>query len=62
MPHPLAGGGTVDLVGSPIKLSDTPVTYRRAPPTLGQHSDEVLEEVLGLDAAAREALRRDDII
>ncbi len=62
MPHPLAGGGTVDLVGSPIKLSGTPVTYRRAPPTLGQHSDEVLAEVLGLDAAEREALRRDDII
>ena len=62
MPHPLAAGGTVDLVGSPIKLSGTPVTYRRAPPTLGQHTDEVLAEVLGLDAAEREALRRDDII
>jgi crotonobetainyl-CoA:carnitine CoA-transferase CaiB-like acyl-CoA transferase len=62
MAHPLAGAGTVDLVGNPIKLSGTPVTYRRAPPTLGQHTDEVLAEVLDLDEAARAALRRDGII
>ncbi len=45
MPHPTAG--QVDLVASPIKLSATPVQYRRAPPLLGQHTDQVLIE-LGL--------------
>ena len=48
MPHPLAGNDAVDLIGNPIKLSETPPTYRRPPPTMGQHTDEVLEEVLGL--------------
>jgi crotonobetainyl-CoA:carnitine CoA-transferase CaiB-like acyl-CoA transferase len=42
--HPLAG--TVATVACPIRLSRTPVEYRRAPPTLGQHQGEVLEEWL----------------
>lgn len=49
MPHPTAGQAT--LVGSPIRLSDTPVEYRNAPPMLGEHTEEVLRDVLGLDAA-----------
>src|SRR3546814_5719993 len=36
MPHPLAGRGAVDLIGNPIKLSETPVSYRRPPPVLGE--------------------------
>ncbi len=62
MPHPLAGTGEVSLIGNPIKLSGTPVSYRRPPPTLGQHSDEVLEELLGLETAAITRLRRDGVI
>ena len=62
MDHPLAGSGKVDLIGSPIKMSETPVSYRRPPPTLGQHTDEVLEEALGLDEVARAALRADGLI
>ncbi|KNZ31092.1 MAG: CoA-transferase [Methylibium sp. NZG] len=54
MPHPLAG--TVRVVASPIRLSATPVQYRRAPPLMGQHTDEVLAD-LGLDAAAVASLR-----
>ena len=61
MPHPLAGED-VRLVGSPIRLSATPVSYRRAPPTLGQHTDEVLAEVLALDESEREALRAEGVI
>ena len=43
-PHPTAAGGTVDTIASPMRLSETPVTYRRAPPTVGQHTGEVLAE------------------
>jgi crotonobetainyl-CoA:carnitine CoA-transferase CaiB-like acyl-CoA transferase len=62
MPHPSAGGEPVPLLSCPIKLSASPPTYRHAPPTLGQHTDEVLTEVLDLDGAALDALRRDGII
>ena len=61
MPHPLAGED-VRLVGSPIRLSRTPVSYRRAPPTLGQHTDEVLAEVLGLSDGERDALHEEGVI
>ncbi len=60
LPHPLAG--TVPQVASPIRLSETPVEYRNPPPTLGQHTDEVLETLLGLDAAALERLRDGKVI
>ncbi|MBD8596668.1 MULTISPECIES: CaiB/BaiF CoA transferase family protein [unclassified Pseudomonas] len=46
LPHAL--GGTVPQVASPIRLSATPVEYRRAPPLLGEHTWEVLTGVLGL--------------
>ncbi len=62
VPHPLAGSGHVDLIGSPLRFSRTPVTLRRAPPTLGQHTDEVLEELLGMDADERARLRREGVI
>ena len=54
MPHPLAG--SVRLVASPMKFSATPVQYRRPPPLLGEHTDEVLLE-LGLSEAEIAALR-----
>jgi crotonobetainyl-CoA:carnitine CoA-transferase CaiB-like acyl-CoA transferase len=44
-----------------MKLSATPVQLRRAPPLLGQHTDEVLEE-LGVDSAGRQALRERGVI
>ena len=43
LPHPHAAG--LNVVGSPMKLSRTPVQYRRAPPLLGEHTDEVLAEL-----------------
>jgi crotonobetainyl-CoA:carnitine CoA-transferase CaiB-like acyl-CoA transferase len=60
MPHPVAG--SVSLVASPIRLSETPVAYRSAPPTLGAHTAEVLSERLALSADAINALRTKGII
>ena len=62
MEHPLAGEDTVQLISSPIKMSETPVSYRYPPPTLGQHTDEILFEVLGLDETEREKLKTEGII
>lgn len=56
LPHVLAG--RVPQVASPIRLSQTPVEYRNAPPLLGEHTDEVLQRVLGLTAGALEGLRK----
>jgi formyl-CoA transferase len=49
LPHPLSG--TVPQVVNPIKLSETPLEYRSAPPLLGQHTAQVLAERLGYDPA-----------
>jgi crotonobetainyl-CoA:carnitine CoA-transferase CaiB-like acyl-CoA transferase len=47
MPHSLAG--SLPQVESPIRLSETPVEYRMAPPLLGEHTQGVLQRVLGLE-------------
>lgn len=49
MPHTL--GGNARLVANPIRFSETPASYRAAPPTLGQDNAEVLASVLALDEA-----------
>ena len=54
--HPVAGA--VRVLGIPTKLSHTPGTVRTPPPALGQHTNRVLQEVLGLDEAARTRLRQ----
>ncbi len=59
LPHPLAE--QVQLVASPMKFSATPVQYRRPPPLLGEHTDEVLGE-LGLSSAEIAALRQAAVI
>lgn len=60
LPHPLAG--KVPQVGSPIRLSKTPVEYRSAPPLLGEHTDQVLRQVLGLSATNVAALKEAGVI
>ena len=45
IPHP--AGGTAPVVASPMRLSQTPVEYRIAPPLLGQHNDEIYRGLLG---------------
>jgi len=42
---PVATVGGVDTVAVPLHFSHTPATYRLAPPALGQHSDEIREEL-----------------
>ena len=59
MPHPLSD--SLRLVASPMRLSATPVQLRRAPPLLGQHTDEVLAE-LGLSEAERARLRQHGVV
>jgi crotonobetainyl-CoA:carnitine CoA-transferase CaiB-like acyl-CoA transferase len=58
--HPVAG--KVPTVASPMRFSATPVEYRLAPPVLGQHTEEILRNLLKLDAAAIEKLRADGIV
>ncbi len=60
LPHPAAG--TVPLVANPIRLSASPVEYRRAPPLLGQHTDEVLADWLGLAADELRRLKEQHVI
>jgi crotonobetainyl-CoA:carnitine CoA-transferase CaiB-like acyl-CoA transferase len=50
-------GVPLDLVASPMKLSQTPVRRDLPPPSLGQHTDEVLKEWLGFEPSQCEALR-----
>jgi formyl-CoA transferase len=58
--HPVAGTGK--YVGSPIHLSDAGRSSRRPPPTLGQHTEEVLSERLGLGTGEVAALRDAGIV
>ena len=59
-PHPTAG--SMKLVASPMRLSETPVEVRLAPPTLGQHTQEILQERLKLDPQAIVALQQKGVI
>jgi crotonobetainyl-CoA:carnitine CoA-transferase CaiB-like acyl-CoA transferase len=56
-----ADGQVVSVAANPIRLSDTPVRYDRAPPRLSEHTDDVLRE-LGMTAQDIAALRSDGIV
>jgi CoA:oxalate CoA-transferase len=58
--HPVAG--KVKLVGVPVKLSETPGSVREPAPLLGQHTDEVLQQYLGMGEADITALRQAGVI
>lgn len=60
LPHALNPG--FSMVGSPLKLSASPVEYRRAPPVLGQDTDAVLHARLGLNEEQLQKLRAQGII
>jgi formyl-CoA transferase len=60
MPHPTAG--TVRLAGTPLNLSTTPAQMRLPPPLLGEHTDEILTNMLALDEATIAQLRREGVV
>ncbi len=60
LPH--AGGGEVAMVRNPLKFSATPLQYTQAAPVLGQHTVQVLEEVLGVDGERLRQLQADGVV
>jgi len=60
MPHPTTG--SMKLVASPMRMSKTPVEINLAPPTLGQHTEEILHDRLKLDSEQIHNLRDQGII
>jgi crotonobetainyl-CoA:carnitine CoA-transferase CaiB-like acyl-CoA transferase len=57
-----ATAGVVRMLGIPIKLSETPGAVRTAPPTLGQHTDQILRTDLGLTQAEVARLREEGAV
>ena len=57
MPYPGSEAGELEMMGNPIKFSRTPVDYKLPPPKVGEHTDEVLTEVLDLSEEEIAALR-----
>lgn len=60
--HPAAGDQPIPLVASPIKMSGARPEIRHAPPSAGQHTEEILSELLGLDALQVDALKKGGIV
>jgi formyl-CoA transferase len=60
LPHPTAG--SVPLVASPLKIPTTPVEYRLPPPMLGEHTTEVLREILNYDQEVIQELWDNNVI
>jgi crotonobetainyl-CoA:carnitine CoA-transferase CaiB-like acyl-CoA transferase len=57
-----SSGQTVKVIANPVRLSETPADYRIAPPLLGEHTNAVLTERLGLNPATLAALREKNVI
>jgi formyl-CoA transferase len=60
VPHPTAGN--LKLIGSPLRLSRSPTDVTRPPPLLGQHTEEVLTDLLGLSRVDIERLRDEGVV
>ncbi len=60
VPHPTAA--TVPLVNSPLKIPTNPTSVRYPPPTLGQHTDELLHALVGMSEAEIAALREEKVL
>lgn len=57
-----SAAGLIPMIASPIRLSDTPVSYRHSPPQLGEHTDEILSNQLKLDNSTIASLRKRGIV
>lgn len=60
--HPLSADGRVKLVANPVKFSATPITSYEAPPLQGEHTETVLQDLLGMDQARVRQLRERGIV
>ena len=58
--HPSCG--PIDLIAPPVKYSSADPSIRRPPPLLGEHTKEVLGEVVGMDAERIEDLRKRGVV
>ena len=54
--------GPMKLVSPPVKFSESKPSIRSAPPTLGQHTDEILTGLLGMKAEEIESLKSEGVI
>ncbi|EEY20267.1 formyl-coenzyme A transferase [Verticillium alfalfae VaMs.102] len=54
--------GTIKMVNTPVKYSESEPRIRSVPPTLGQHTEEVLTQQLGLSAEGVQALRSEGVV
>ncbi len=61
MPHALSPA-PVDLIANPVRFSETPVTYRRAPPVLGADTAEILAHEAGLSDEEISQLRQQGVV
>jgi succinate--hydroxymethylglutarate CoA-transferase len=58
--HPACG--PIKVVNTPVKFSDSKPGVRMAPPTLGQHTDEILSGILGISGSDIKGLRSDGVV
>lgn len=54
--------GPMDMVNTPVKFSNAQPEIRMAPPVLGQHTDEILGGILGMNQADIDNLKRDGVV
>ena len=57
-----SAAGALPLVASPMRFSGTPLEYRLPPPTLGEHTEQVLREILGKSDAQIAQLRAEGVL
>ena len=62
MQHPKTAGNDIKLIGSPLKMSDTPVSYRYTPPLLGEHTTEILKNLLKMTSQEIKQLQKIGVI